>query len=262
MVVALFARAEDEVRVGLEPYFSPQLLITTFQPLATALGTKLGKPVVLLTAPDYRQFVQRIEQQDFDLVIIGPHTARYAQQQADYQPMLIGRAKLSALLVVKRDGAIQRPEQLSKSHIAMPDALTATSMLGEEWFHKQGMAPTLHYYAFHNAAAMAVQHGDVDAAIVNKTALAHMPASLRDDLRILAETRALPNMVMLASGKRDAATRQRYTDALLGFVNSAEHGSSFAGKLGFAGADPIKPGDLDAVEPFLAELQRRLKAVP
>jgi phosphonate transport system substrate-binding protein len=262
VLVALFARAEDELRIGIEPYFSPQLLITTFQPLASAVQSRLGKPTVLLTAPDYRQFVQRLEHREFDLIIIGPHTARYAQQQAGYVPMLIGRTRLSALIVVRRDGPIQRVEQLANAPIAMPDALTATAMLGEEWLRKQGINAQLHYYAFHNAAAVAVLHDDTAAAVVNKIALAHMPPDLRDGLRIVAETRSLPNMVMLASANLDPATRQREIDAVVAFVNSPEHSNSFAGKLGFAGVDPIKPGDLDPVEPFLIELQRRLKAAP
>jgi phosphonate transport system substrate-binding protein len=257
---SLLALAEAEVRVGIEPYFSPQLLISTFEPLATAVGKTLGRPVVLLTAADYRQFVRRVERQEFDIVVIGPHTARLAQQIANYQPQLIGRAKLSGLVLVRRSSPIQRADQFRHATVALPDDLTLTAMLGEEWLQKHGIAGELHYYPFHNAAAMAVQHGDVDIAIVNKTAFSQMPANVREELRVIDETRGLPNMVMLTRGNLDPVLVRQYTEAIMGFVNSAEHGGSFAGRLGFAGGDPIKPGDLDPVEPFAPLLQQRLKA--
>lgn len=260
LLACLLAHAEAELRVGVEPYFSPQLLVTTLQPMASALEKSIGRPVTLLTAPDYRQFILRIEKQEFDLVVIGPHTARYAQQQAGYLPMLIGRTKLVALIAVKRDSSIQKADQLAGATVALPDALTATAMLGEEWLHKQGVNAQYHYYPFYNAAAMAVQHGDAQTAVLNKTALTHMPAAVRDDMRILAETRGLPNIVLLANSHLDPTLRQHYADTLATLMNSPDHGASFAGKLGFAGVDPIKPGDLDGIEPFLAELQRRLKA--
>lgn len=251
--------AARELTIGIEPYFTPRLLISSFQPMREALERTLGQPVVLLTAPDYRQFVRRIEAREFDLVIIGPHTARYAEQQAGYRATLIGRARLLSLLVVKRDGGVRQAADLSGQTVAMPDSLTATAMLGEEWLRKQNLRTALRYFDFHNAAAMAVLHGDAAAAFVNKTAFGHLPPEVRDSLRVLAETRSLPHMVVLLNGRYGAEERQRYADAVAGFVNSAEHGESFAGKLGFAGADAVREGDLDVVEPLVAELRRRLR---
>lgn len=259
MVVSLMSVAETkELRIGLEPYFTPRLLISSFQPMRAALEAALSQPVILLTAPDYRQFVRRIEAHDFDIVIIGPHTARYAEQQAGYVPSLIGRSKLIGLIVVKRDGGTRQVTSLNDTTIAMPDTLTATAMLGEEWFRKQNLRVTLRNYDFHNAAAMAVNHGDAAAAVVNKTAFASLPAELRDSLRVLDETRGLPHMVVLIDGRVESATRRKYAEELTRFINSREHGESFAGKLGFAGVDPVKDGDLAPLEPFVVELKRRL----
>ncbi|HEY9101262.1 phosphate/phosphite/phosphonate ABC transporter substrate-binding protein [Chitinimonas sp.] len=255
----LHAESPD-LRIGLEPYFTPRLLISGFQPLQAAMEKSLGRPVVLLTAPDYRQFVRRIENHDFDIVVIGPHTARYAEEQAGYVPVLIGRSSLVGLVVVRREAGPRQVGDLGDATIALPDPLTATAMLGEEWLRKQGLRVSLRYYDFHNAAAMAVVRGDAQAAIVNKTAFANMPGDIRDGLRVLAETRSLPHMVVLVGGDVDPALRKRYTDSLAGFVNSREHGESFAGRVGFAGADAIKPGELAPVEPFYLELKRRLKA--
>ncbi|QDQ27093.1 phosphate/phosphite/phosphonate ABC transporter substrate-binding protein [Chitinimonas arctica] len=261
LVAGIVAEAAGrEVRIGLEPYFTPRLLISSFQPMRLALEKALGQPVVLLTAPDYRQFVRRIEAQEFDIVVIGPHTARYAEQQAAYIPSLIGRSRLAGLIVVKRDGGPRLASELGERTVAMPDPLTATAMLGEEWLKKQGLKPALRYYDFHNAAAMAVMHGDAQAAIVNKTAFANMPPDIRDGLRVLAETRSLPHMVLLASGQLEPGRRKLYIDEVAKFVNSKEHGESFAGRIGFSGADPLKEGDLTAVEPFVAELKRRLRS--
>ncbi|GAB3260673.1 phosphate/phosphite/phosphonate ABC transporter substrate-binding protein [Chitinimonas naiadis] len=261
LAISPFLCAENrDVRIGLEPYFTPRLLISGFQPLQLAMEKSLGRPVVLLTAPDYRQFVRRIEANEFDIVVIGPHTALYAEETAGYVPVLIGRSNLIGLVVVRREQGARQANELNEATIAMPDPLTATAMLGEEWLRKQGLRTALRYYDFHNAAAMAVIHGDAQAAIINKTAFANMPAYIRDGLRVLAETRPLPHMVVLISKAADPQQRKTYTDSLAGFVNSREHGESFAGRVGFAGVDAIKPGELASVAPFVLELKRRLRA--
>lgn len=249
-----------ELRIGIEPFFTPRLLISSFQPMRVALEAALGQPVVLLTAPDYRQFVRRIESHEFDVVIIGPHTARYAELQAGYVPTLIGRNKLIAWIVTKREPNPRAIASLNDGVIAMPDALTVTSMLGEEWIRKQNLKVTLRHFDSHNSAALAVSHGDAQAAIINKTVFANLPMDLRESLRVLDETRGLPHMVVLLDGRIDGASRKHYGEELFKFINSSDHGDSFAGKLGFAGVDYIKEGDLAPVEPFVLELKRRLSA--
>jgi phosphonate transport system substrate-binding protein len=262
LFACVVVRAAPEISVGIEPYFSPVLLISTFEPLRDALEKSLATPIVLLTAGDYRQFVTRIQRQEFDVVMIGPHGARYAQIHAGYVPVLIGRTRLSGVIVVRRDSKLVKPDELARGTVALPDSLTLTSMLAEEWFDQQHLAPSFRHYPFHNAAVLAVLHGDAVAAVVNKTALAHMPADMRDNLRVLAETRAMPNSVVLINGRVDGNTRAHYVDAIQAYVNSTEQGDSFAGRLGFSGVDPIKPDDLALVEPFAAELERRMKASP
>ncbi|WP_269531765.1 phosphate/phosphite/phosphonate ABC transporter substrate-binding protein [Chitinimonas sp. BJYL2] len=254
----LVQAAGKEIHIGIEPFFTPRLLVSSFQPMRDAMEKQLGRPVVLLTAPDYRQFVRRIEQHEFDLVIIGPHTARYAELHAGYLPALIGRTRLSGLVVVPRGGEALQISDLNKQTIALPDALTVTAMLGEAWLKKQGLQVHTRYYAFHNAAAIALLQGDARAAIINKTAFANLPVDIRSALRVVGETQSLPHMVVLADAKLAPAERKRYIDSLAGFVNSRENGDSFAARLGFSGLDPVKPGELAIMEPFVTELQRRL----
>lgn len=252
------AAADGELRIGIEPYFSPKLLLSSMQPLRQALSLSLGQPVILLTAPDYRQFVRHIIDHHYDLVIIGPHTARYAEQEAGYIPLLKGSAQLTALVVVKRQSQLDRLEALQGATIALPSSLTATAMLGEELLERHQVTARLRYHDFHNAAALAVARDEARAAIINNTAFAHMPVELRDQLRVLAESRPLPHMVLLVDGRVPPAARQRYTEAVTNFFNTNEQGRQFLARLGFYGAQPLEPGDLAPVEPFLTELKRRL----
>ncbi|MFC4160527.1 phosphate/phosphite/phosphonate ABC transporter substrate-binding protein [Chitinimonas lacunae] len=252
------ALAEGELRIGIEPYFSPKLLLSSMQPLRQALTRSLGRPVILLTAPDYRQFVGHIVDHHYDLVIIGPHTARYAQLEAGYVPLLKGAAQLTALVIVKRHSPIDRLEALQNQPVALPNPLTATAMLGEELLNRQQISARLRYHDFHNAAALAVVRDEARAAIVNNTAFAHMPLELRDQLRVLAESRALPHMVLLVDSRVTPAERQRYSEAVANFLNANEQGRQFLARLGFYGASPIEAGDLSSVEPFMVELKRRL----
>ncbi len=69
-------RAAEEARLvlGLLPILSPERLMRRFGPLADYLSGALGVPVVLETAPDYRQFVKRTAgERRYDLLFTAPH---------------------------------------------------------------------------------------------------------------------------------------------------------------------------------------------
>ncbi|MBV8658131.1 MAG: PhnD/SsuA/transferrin family substrate-binding protein [Burkholderiales bacterium] len=260
LLACLPCLAATELRIGIEPFFSPRMLIASFQPLREQMATQLNCPVVLLTAPDYRQFLTHIHRHDYDLVIASAAGARYVQLHEGFVPSLKARGPYVGLLVThrKRTGAVSKI--LADARVALPDPLSLTGLMGETWLDRLGVHVQMQRYAFQNRAIDAVLRGDADFAIVSRNALSLLASTDRAALTVVAETGEAPNAVLLASGDLDDAERLRYTDIVANFINNHGQNSGFTNMLGISGADPVAPGDLALVDPLMLELQRRLKA--
>lgn len=263
----MWSRAQaEELRIGIEPYISPRVLIANFQGLRAYMQKQLGSPVVILTAPDYRQFIRRIEVGDFDMVLVGPHSVRYAQEKVGYQPLAKASARLSALVVVKQDSRYRQLSDLSGATVALPSPLTATAMLGEDLLDRAGLKSGhnvyLRYFDFHNTAALMVARGEVQAAIVNNSVFTQLGNELRESLRVINESPTLPYMMIAVHPRYDSQMRDVLRKALVGFSSDPEAGKGFVAKLGFTGLTPVTEADFKGIEPLLARLKARMGAEP
>ena len=260
MLACLPCMAATELRIGVEPFLSPRILIASFQPLRGEMAAELNRPVVLLTAPDYRQFLNHIHRHDYDLVITSAPGARYVQLHEGFVPSLKARGRYVGLLVTHRKQAGAVNKMLTGARVALPDPLSLTALQGESWLDSFGVPMQRQHHAFQNRAIDAVLRGDADFAIVGRAALSMLASTDRAALTVVAQTGEAPNAVLLASGDLNDADRLRYADIIANFINNHGQKSGFANMLGISGADPIAPGDLTQAEPLMLELQHRLKA--
>jgi len=260
LLLSVPCMAAPELRIGIEPFFSPRLLIASFEPLRESLAAQQRRPVVLLTAPDYRQFFTHIHRHDYDLVVTSATGARYAQTREGFIPCLIARGHYVGLLITNRKIAGDLNGALKGARVALPDPLSLTALLGEAWLDDRGVQTHRQHHAYQNGAISAVLRGDADFAIVSRNVLGLLAASDRAALSVVAETGEAPNAVLLASGDLSEEERARYADLIGNFINNHGQDSSFANMLGITGVEAPAPYELTQVDRLTFELQRRLKA--
>lgn len=254
------ADAKRPFRVGLFPNLTPLTLITLYQPLRHHLEDKLHQPVEMMTAPDFRTFVMRTQDGAYDAVLTAPHLARLAEQDANYVPVATYGETLQALLIVPRDSPFKQLADLRGAKIATPDPLALVDMLGREMLDQAGLARsdyTLVNAHSHNGAALAALSGDSQAAIVGSVPYAQIPEATRRSLRILASSRIVPNQVWLVNARLDADRQRQFVDALLSFAATAD-GRAFLKSRGCGGIRKLRPGELNALNPFAQEAKKLL----
>ena len=77
-------------------------------------------------------------------------------------------------------------------------------------------------------------------------------------MRILAKTRAVPHMMIMAHPRLPAADFQRLKRALLTFTRNGP-GKKFFEATGYGDMGPITDADMARLQPFLGDLKARLK---
>lgn len=255
------ARAADELTLAIEPFLSARALVGAFQPFCNHLSNRTETKVVPITAPNYDQYAQRLLNQEFDIAIIGPHTALLAAQRANYLPLLKGEGFLKALLIVDKNSAYQKPADLKAQTIALPDHLTMTSMLGTEFFRPADAAPIdvhFRYNDFHNTAALMMLRGEAAAAVVADSALLPMSMEIRENIRIIAESKQVPQMVILIHSRIPVKLRSKLLDAMHDYIKITALQKNFLARVGFSAAKPLTDQDNRQLAPYVEELKRRL----
>lgn len=263
--VAAFANAADApLRFGVFPNLSARAIVLLYQPMQAYLEKALGQPVVIYSAPDFKSFVERTYNRDYDLVVIAPHLARLIQSDAGFLPLFSYTDELNALVVVAKSSPIQSLEDLRGKTVAMPDRLAVIPVLGLRLLRNQGLQPDTDFKSMHSAshsnAALAVQRGDAQGAIVGSSPFAQFPEGLRDSLRVLAKSESIPNQFLLASPTLPTRQTEALRKALNAFAASPE-GRQFFEHNGFGGLKPASDAELRKMEPYARDAQAILKTL-
>ncbi len=250
-----------ELTLAIEPFLSARTLLAAFQPYATFLGDKAGEPVLIVGAANYDQYMQRLLRSEFDIALIGPHSALLAVQNAGYVAVMKGEGSLKAIMIVDKASAYQKPEDMKGQLIALPDHLTLTSMLGAEFFRQpdgQTVDVRFKYNDYHNTAAMMMLHGEAAAAVIADSALQPMAPDIRNNIRIIAESKPVPQMVLLIHSRLTPELRARLVGATQEFMRSADPKRNLLARVGFSAGKPLADSDMRQIAPYIDELRKRL----
>ncbi|MHB1591203.1 MAG: phosphate/phosphite/phosphonate ABC transporter substrate-binding protein [Sulfuricella sp.] len=257
------AAEPQALEIAIFPYLSTRTLLTRYQPLQTYLEKKLQRPVLLVTAPDFRTFVERTQRGEYRYVLTAPHFARLAQKEAGYQPMLMAKENLVAIAVVEKNSPLRNVAELRGKTVAVPDPLAIVSMLGAQLLRANGLVPgkdvTLRPALSHNSAVFSVLRGDSAAAFTELATLKQMPEEIKNGVRILATIAEFSNLMYLANPKVPAGEVAQMTAILLEFAEKTPQGRKLYGEtLGHQGLVAPSPKELQRLDPFVSELKALL----
>lgn len=250
------------LQMGLLPYLSGDRLFEYFLPMKDYLEVKLKRRIVLSTAPDFKAYVQRAARGEYDIYQTAPHFALLAEVEHGYRRVAKLTRELDGDVIVGLKSPVQRVEDLRGRIVITPDALAITSMLGEHLLKDHGLKPGRDYRLVransHNNAILTVHHGSADAALTSAAVFEQLALEIRRDLRVLAKTRKVPHMMVMAHKRMPPAEYQRLKTALLAFTRKGP-GQKFFEITGYSDIGPITDADMARLQPFLIDLKDRLK---
>lgn len=259
------AQEAQPLEIGIFPLLSVRTLMERFQPLRDHLERSLKRPVNMVTAPDFRAFVERTQAKQYDFVITAPHFARLAQLKAGYRPLVQPVNPMKGVFFVRSGSKINKLDELKGSTIATPDALALVTILGEGALKKAGIVinrdVTVLYTPTHNAAILSLQTGQVDAALASNYQFMSLKPEERQGLKIIGESAELPTpMVYLAGPRMSEKDAKAIRQAILDFAANTDEGKRFLEATRYDGLEIADEGDMKQLDPYIPLLERALKA--
>lgn len=267
-VVCAAESPKPPIEISIAPFLPTPLLIQNYQPLMSFLELRLDCRVLLVTAPDYRTFSERILRREYPFLIAVANSAYLAVTDAGYVPLLRPAVYTRPALVVLKNSAAQRVQDLKGAKIATTDAMGIIAMQGGAMLRDAGLDPQhdvrLQNYANHGVAVNFVLTGELDAAIISDRALLQMPENKRDALRVLHvwEQGGAPGVVYLGSQEVPSETVTQVRDAILSFTRDTEAGRALITQFGYGSLLPADVDDLKFLAPYGVQLKAMLDKTP
>lgn len=266
-LLALFIRpaasADKPLVFGVVPYLTAKQTLETYHPLVNALEKHLKRRVIVYSAPDYKTFVARTRQGEYDILLTAPHLAWLAQQEAGYRPLLKHTQDVHGLLVVKSDSPLQTLEAFRGHTLATTDPIAIVALAIQAELAAHGLRPHIDYHVTnagtHRNAAIQVIQGRADGGTMGVHAYKLMPNELRQQLRVLAETPPLSSLMYLTHPRLRDAQAQAVRKALLAFADTPE-GEAFMQRGGFGRFTEIDGKELRAFRTYALQAQETLRA--
>ena len=244
------------LELGVAPFVPARTLVQNYQPMRAYLEQHLKKPVLFVTAHDYKAFYERTQRREYPVIITVANAAYLAYAESGYVPMLRPVIDTRPVLVVPKNSNLTRVQNLRGKTVALPDPLAIIAMQGVQMLRETGLAPgndiTLRHLPNHSTAVNHVIAGEAAAAIVSDRALLQMPAATREGVRVIQtwEKGAAPGVVYLANPALPPQRVAQLTQAILKFVRETPEGREFIAKLGYGGLVPATKQDLEPLAPY------------
>lgn len=254
------ALAEGTFHLGVAPHTSARVIVEMYQPLRLYLEKALAMPVVIVTAPDFTEFARRALAQDYDLAITTSHQARLLEMDAQYSPLLTYQADFRAVALVADSSSIKTPKDLRGTKVFGLSQTSLVTLWGQHWLKSNGLEKhvSLDYVSASDSVARLLLAGEASAGFTSLANYQQLAPALQSQVRFLAISEPMAGRVYVLN-KRMSAAHDKIDAALWAFANAPE-GKHYFEKFKLGGYRKLKAKELEAMEPYAAEVRQLLKA--
>lgn len=242
---------------GILPFVSAEQLVDRFTPFAQYLNKYLQVPVRIETAPNFLAFAKRArEQQRYDILFTAPHLYPQAKK-AGYRLIAgVNSPGMRAIIVAPKKSDIHTLTDLKGKRLASVQPMSLASLLIKKHLNDHGLKPgvdvTLVITPTHDASLLSSYHGITDASSLMRPPYEAASLTLRDSMRIIAETETAPHMPISVSPRISTECKAEITSLLLKMDTSAE-GKAALKHNRFAGFKHADAKDYERVRDHLRE---------
>jgi len=218
------------LRVGLIPNQAPEKIKAKYEPFRKYLEEKLGLPVELFVATNYAGVVEAMAADKLDMAYFGGLTYVQAKQKAKIHPIVTEidsetkTTKYYSLIITPANSPIKTLQDLKGKTFAFGDInSTSGSLYPRIMLDRAGLKvpddfANIIYTGKHDATALAVQNGKVDAGglegrILNK--LIEDGKIDKNKIRILAKSDPIEGYPWCVQDSMDPQLEAKIVDAFL-----------------------------------------------
>lgn len=234
--------------VGIVPQQSASELARVWIPVLGALSERAGLSLRFATAPDIPAFEKRLAAGAYDVAYMNPYHYSVFAQKPGYVAFAKEKGRrLRGLVVVRKDSAIKDMKELAGQQIAFPaPAAFAATVLVRAEFERMGVPITPVFVKSHESVYLNVAQRQIEAGGGIVRTLQTMDAPVRDELRVLWQTKDYTPHAFAAHPRVPAADLQALRAAMSTADSDPKMRSVLEG-IGFKGFDAAQDAEWNDV---------------
>lgn len=234
--------------VGIVPQQSASELARVWIPVLGALSERAGLSLRFATAPDIPAFEKRLAAGAYDVAYMNPYHYSVFAQKPGYVAFAKEKGRrLRGLVVVRKDSTIKDMKELAGQQIAFPaPAAFAATVLVRAEFERMGVPITPVFVKSHESVYLNVAQRQIEAGGGIVRTLQTMDAPVRDELRVLWQTKDYTPHAFAAHPRVPAADLQALRAAMSTADSDPKMRSVLEG-IGFKGFDAAQDAEWNDV---------------
>lgn len=238
----------DTLTFAVVPQQSATQLAEGWTPVLSWLSKSSMLNLQFVTAPDVPSFEQRLAAGEYDIAYMNPYHYTVFSAQPGYRALVRAKGeRIKGILVVQKDSPIKDLSDLAGKTLAFPrPAAFAASLLVQAELRGRGIAFTPMVVKSHNSVYRSVAKGIFAAGGGVPRTFDLLDGTVRDDLRVLWETREFTTHAIASRPGLDAQLRARVWKAMRD-MGADPHGQELLKAIGFTGFDQAKDEDWNDV---------------
>jgi phosphonate transport system substrate-binding protein len=251
--LALADNSKDELVFGVYPYLSPNQIVEQFSPLGDHLAKALDRPVVLRSAPNFAQFVDRTRAGEYDIIFTAPHMGRLAEKRDGYRPLAQSGNPIVVVALVKKDSPVKTLDDLRGRGLAIGAKMSMTYQIMNQALGKSGLelgknVRFIDTATFSNVLE-AILRNEADAGATATALWDKTPAEQRTQFRELYRAAPVPGFFVLAHPRNGEAILNKLQKALMNF-DKTPTGKTYFDKTGQIDFRPLDTATMNRIDPF------------
>ena len=252
--------AEGEITLGVLPYVTAGKMVEFHTPLKNYIAERLGRPVALITAPDFLDFVERTGKHEYDLILTAPHFGRLAERRDGYQFVVQTLNEIQAAFLVRKDSDIQRLEDLKGKRIMVAQPISMMYQLSIGTLEKKGLVPgkniTIIEARTNNNALSAPLRDEADAGVTGILLWGLATGEQKEQLRLIGTSPSMPGFVLMAHKRISKQDVARLRKALLAF-HATPQGEAYFAATGLKGFGLSDAATMNSLDPYTRVLTQK-----
>lgn len=225
-VSGLARGADTPLTLGVFPYVTRGQLMEFHTPLKLYLEQQLRRPVDMITAPDFRQFMARTQKGEYDIILTAPHLARLAEKRDGYIRIAKTGHLLIGVFLARKDSGIQKLADLKGKTVMMTQPISIVYQMGLEALRQNGLTPgkdvTVVETRTHNNALYAPMLQESDASLTGAVLWLRAEPNVRMQLHEIGKTDGAPGFMLMAHKRLPLALIQQIRSAIFEFDQTAQ----------------------------------------
>jgi ABC-type phosphate/phosphonate transport system substrate-binding protein len=197
------AYAESKtLSLGVFPYVNTGKLIKHQAVLHQFLRKQLDKHIDFVTAPDFKQYVDRVRNTQYDLIYAPPHLAWYCEKRGLYTPLALTKTKIQGVYIVNKTSPYYQLSDLKGQKISLSTVASRLSLLRQLLDNEVNTLAIKNLNIIeaktHNNSIFSLIKKDVDVTLTGVNIWKNLKPEAKEQLRRIGETTETPGFVIMA----------------------------------------------------------------